>query len=246
MDSESGESILLIELLTILTKNMYIFNIDKIKNIIQDLISQLDMSSVIRFLSPIGNITKLDTEVLNKFKTDSLLTNDLSDEQFSLLEKNFTQNIDKHLNEILPQNVLLNSDVRYPLEITKDCYVSPHKINTDGSSYFNPEILPSAYYNILYLKNSRNPHFEFDLTIYDDDKLLDYNIFFNDNFIISSNANNKNDFISEINKLYDIDITRSLVAQTKQISRKPIYSNKICNLNINRLCCTKRFRFIYE
>jgi hypothetical protein len=52
-DSTNGTCILVEQLLNILTQNIYIFNLETCKNIIQDLIAQLDVNDMVRLLSPL-------------------------------------------------------------------------------------------------------------------------------------------------------------------------------------------------
>jgi hypothetical protein len=96
---------------------------------------------------------------------------------------------------------------------------------------YNREELPSAYFNILYLKNLRNPHYEFDLTISSNidesgkTKLFDYNInavtdnlgrnILKDSSITGYHSADRN---IGVNTKFDLDITRSLEAQTFRVA----------------------------
>lgn len=63
---KSGTCILLKRLLEIFVENSYLFNTQRVKTIVQDLISRIEASALIRLLTPIGNITKLNNDVISR------------------------------------------------------------------------------------------------------------------------------------------------------------------------------------
>ena len=238
LDSQTGTCILMKPFLEFLIKNTYLFNLDKCKEIIQDLISNLDIDAMVRLLFPAGNITKLSNETINSFINDEILSADFNVQVSSNIFDYFnTQPYFIQTPEVFPQNVLLNSDVRYPLQYSINKYqtIRNEESNHNEIVRYNREELPSAYFNILYLKNFRNPHYEFDLTISSNidengkTKLFDYNIsastndlgsniLKNDSITSSITVNHSADRNIGVNTNFDLDITRSLEAQTFRVA----------------------------
>lgn len=115
----------------------------------------------------------------------------------------------------------MNSDVRYPLQFNRY-----HKINDK----YNPQVLPTAYFNILYLKNFRNPHYEFDVNISGNNKFKNYEINLgadNLNHLVITGATSyhKYDRNFELNNLFDIDISKSKEAQIYNIHDENMQKN---------------------
>lgn len=144
----TADSIKIQPLLNVLSEYSYIFSETRKKEILQDLIANLDIFSTIRFLSPIGQITKLNSNVISAFTNDNDLAMDFIKENIFNISNNFNEQQDNQFSpEVLPYNILLGSDVRYALEFQ--------------NNKLEKEYFPSGYYNILSLKNNRNPHYEF-------------------------------------------------------------------------------------
>lgn len=90
------------------------------------------------------------------FLNDPILIHDFTSEQiFDISEKFNIQPEFINTPEVLPQNIVINADIKYPLQMPKTYRTNDEKRTA----------LPSAYYNILFLKNLRNPHYCFDLTV---------------------------------------------------------------------------------
>ena len=79
----------------------------------------------------------------------------------------------------------------------------------DSNKFYSLHSLPSAYANILYLKNYRNPHYNFDYDIQVPTKKYERDYEISVNGITADNINDRN---KKINDLYDIDITQSFEA----------------------------------
>ena len=124
-----------------------------VKNIIQDLIAQLDIYSSIRFLPLSGHITKLNEDVISSFINDGILSEIFGIENIKNIYECFTNNpYYIQSPEVLPQNIMLNCDLRYPLTFSEE-------------EKFTLLHLPSTYFNILHLKNNRTPHYNIDYTL---------------------------------------------------------------------------------
>lgn len=174
LDSETGElnptnadSILIKPLLETLIKFPQIFGDEKVKLIMQDLISKIDLYSSIRFLSPIGQITKLNDDLISAFESNKILKKDFENENIFDITERLTKKLENSFSpEVLPQTAILNMDLRYPLLTEK----------TLDKRFYSAEILPSAYFNIAFMKNNRNPHYDINYTVYSNNNLYDYSI----------------------------------------------------------------------
>ena len=225
LDTDTSDSILIKPLLTVLAKYPQIFSEATKKEIIHDLIGQMDLYSSVRFLSPVGHITKLSDKVISGFVNDKILSANFSDENIFNIQETLTQTQNFQLTPTtLPQNQLLNCDLRYGLQIK------------DQDTFYNQQVVPTAYFNILYLKNNRNPHYNIDYNInLNNAPIIDYNIVYSpkypDNLLnanitngakitdYSALTNNEcpirvinnpvEDKNSNMNRLFDFDITHS-------------------------------------
>lgn len=237
LNGDTADSILLRPLLLILLNNATIFSETHIKNIVQDLIASLDIESCLRFLSPIGQITKLNDDIINNFKFNSILNSDFKTENIHDFIENITTKPDYiDTPEVLPQNILLNYDLNTALNTNNQLPVN---------TFYNKEYLPSAYYNITFLKNNRSPNYNinciisaditnngiidsYDYEIKPEEYLSQTEEEFNKlNSLLNSRlnyanqieikkqlvkSNKKIDRNKAINDLYDIDITHSYEA----------------------------------
>lgn len=190
-DKLSGDSIYLPPLLSALTNYNYKIGENKTQQIIQELITYLDLYSSVRFLSPIGQITKLNNDVITGFTNDSLSA-DFNKENIFNINNCFTEVPDYSITpEILPQNSVLNQYLKYPIKF---------------SAIKDNKYMPSAYYNIAFMKNNRDPHYNINYIINDEhDYIYDYKISSNLD-ITYLNTEDKN---NKFNNLFDIDITHS-------------------------------------
>lgn len=199
-NDNTANSIYLPSLITMLTKYNYQIGDDNKKLIIQDLISQLDIYSSIRFLSPIGQITKLNDDVITGYNTH-ILSSDFTKENIYDINNCFTEKqIYMITPHILPQNVVINGDVRYSLQVNQ---------NINNNKFYDKQYIPSTYFNIAYMKNNRNPHYNINYQINEENiPLYDYKINMERNQInvesILSGDNNE-----KYNNLFDIDITHA-------------------------------------
>lgn len=213
-DDTTADSIYLPPLISTLIEYNYIIGESNIKTILHDLISKLDIFSSVRFLSPIGQITELNNDVISGFKS-SILSTDFTKENIRDIDNCFTEKQDYMTTpQILPQNVVLNGDLRYPLSINS---------NIDNKKFYTLEYIPSAYYNVAYMKNNRTPHYNINYKVNDEDiPVYDYEISdtFSIDYILSGDKN------TEYNKLFDIDITHSIDANTNITT-----TNKFNSLN---------------
>lgn len=188
------------------------FGQDEKLKIIQDLIAHFNLFAPERVLTPIGQITKLDPHVVNAFCNDtfknklSLVFNQnfktsVSADIFEQIYACFTKQQEfTDTPEVLPQNILLNLNLKQPLSI------NPSLNNDKFTSVYS---LPSAYTNILYLKNNRNPHYNFnyEISVPSTQYYRDYTI--TNSQISAGNINDRN---ALINNLFDIDVTQSYEA----------------------------------
>lgn len=167
LNSENSDSILIKPLLETLINTPSKFGVNDIQKIMQDLISKLDINSSLRFLSPIGNITKLNSDVISAYCTDEILRKDFINENIFDINKKFTETQENILTpEVLPQNAILNMDLRYPLTVDPSL----------KDKFYNKSILPSGYFNIAFMKNNRNPHYNINYKYSDSKNLYDYEI----------------------------------------------------------------------
>jgi hypothetical protein len=158
-----------------------------------------------------GNITKLNEDVISAFGSDEYLSADFGNTNITNISDYFINSFDNSVSaEFLPQNVVLNSDSRYPLQFGPNYKIDNH---------YNPYELPSAYYNILYLKNFRNPHYEFDVDISGNNLFKNYTIGLNEHVITSAISTHEHDRNSDLNTLFDIDISKSIEAQIYNINK---------------------------
>lgn len=120
--------------------NDYLFGDEKRIEIIHSLISRLDINSTQRFLNPLGHISKVADEILQTF--DIKTSN-----QDTTLKQSFSE-------YLIPQNTLLSYNLQNPLSF-HDNFVP------------SPAFLPSGYFNLLHLKNNRDPHFNIKLNLFE-------------------------------------------------------------------------------
>ena len=217
VDTVNPDSILIMKLLNIMEKHLYLFGTQQEKNIMQDLIASIDNSSTTRILLPIAQISKLNEQIITSgyavnpilnqiFKNENIVNSNnqvdifenftkIQPEDWSniLIEKDGQQKWTKQLSSTLPQNVILSMDNRYSL-------LYPKK-DTD---------IPSGYYNIAYLKNNRDPHYNihYQLPSTDTNIICDYTINMDIPNYISGNTMPDNTPI--LNSKYDYDLSKSI------------------------------------
>jgi len=213
-NNTSVDSIKLPTLISTLIEYEYLIGKDNIKTILQDLISKIDIFSSIRFLSPIGHITELNKEVINGFNS-SILSTDFIKENIRDIEECFEEKTDYIVTpQILPQNTVLNGDLRHPLYIDK---------SIPSGHFYTKRSIPSSYYNIAYMKNNRTPHYNINYEINENDIPSAFDYIIDENFNVESTIlNDKN---KQYNDLFDIDITHSINAHPYPISSS-IYNTK--------------------
>lgn len=210
VDTINPDSILLLKLLEIIENHMYLFGTNTEKNIIQDLIANLDNSSTMRMLLPIAQISKLNEQIISgspnsfissdilskAFKNQNIMPNEEIIENFTKIQK-YDWNA-QEINYTLPQNILLSMDNRYSLLYPE-----------------NKKNLPSGYYNIAYLKNNRDPHYDIHFKLPYSDTICDYTI--NKNIPNYISGGNINDNVSALNSIYDYDISKSIELTNEDI-----------------------------
>jgi hypothetical protein len=69
---EHGDSILIQPLLSTLIYHSELFSVNDRKNIIYDLVTQLGANSSLRTLHPVGQITKVNNDIVSSFQYDSV------------------------------------------------------------------------------------------------------------------------------------------------------------------------------
>lgn len=177
IDVINPDSILFSKLLSIMINNDYLFGDDRRTEIVHSLISNLNINSTQRFLNPLGHISKVADEILSTFINDDTFNKIFTNEQvFNVagnLQYPFTSqcaqnNKNSFTDYCIPQNTLISYDLQQPLIFNKNFLPSP-------------EFLPSGYFNILHLKNNRDPHFDIKVDLFEDK----YNVpsFISRNFI---------------------------------------------------------------
>ena len=223
-----GDSIVLQTLIDTLATHPELFSTIDRKTIIHDLITRLNINDTARILQPIGQITKLNNSVVSEFQSDKILSGYFKDNNLENTDEIFYINNDNiDTPEILPANVVLNMNLKQPLTIPSN-YLNKFYTKTE---------LPSGFFNILYLKNNKNPHYLFDYKISGD--YFNYDIICVSgiteatnqlrfklrssliqqkselDFIINEKSKfEKFDRNAKINKLYDFDISNTITANS--------------------------------
>ena len=185
MDTNNYNSILLKPLMKYMLENPSRFDNNLQREIIVDLISSMD-NDFDRLLNVGGYIRNIDNSVISSFISGNILSAMFARENITNISKMFTEE-QYYANEstYIPQNVMINT----PLNLT-----------VSGKT---KQYAPTVYFNITYLKNNRNPHYNINCNI--DKTFPEYNISIDSKsakpISISSNLSGE--------QLLDVDITYS-------------------------------------
>jgi hypothetical protein len=205
--TENADSILMKPLFKLFVNNTeqnLSLNAFEQKEFFNDLISNLDVFSSNRYLTPIGNITELHENIITSFIADekNCFKNELI---FDINECFIPHNIHTHTKSILPQNVVLNFDTRTAL--------LKHNSLKNDEKWYTKRSVPSAFCNIFFLKNNRSPQYNIDYVISADITAMEEFTISSENHtpVLSFNPNgiSAHDNAKERNKLFDFDLTHS-------------------------------------
>ncbi len=209
------DSIYLQNLLTTLSLND-VSNTYDVQSIIYDLFAHIDINSIIRAIQPIGAITTVSQDVVDMILSNKTLSTSFLTTSGSIINSFYQTQPYTFLSNELPKNSMFLTNLNESLGYyTNNSIIKSSLKTTDGAS--NP---PSSYLDFMYLKNSQNPHYNYDLNIEDPSgSLKDFKIYTDTKEYVQNSSNNpmsayiskyENDKSKEFNDLHDFDGTMSL------------------------------------
>ena len=184
----------LFQILSLQKYNIFYTN-DMKKNIIIDLLDNLNKQSMNCKVSPLGTISKLANQTKSLIINNNLLLNAINPDKDKAIQNLTKQYPDFYTKNTIPNNTLYLVQLLNPLQFDQN----------------NQKNKPSAYFNFVNLKNMQTPLEDFQITI-PDIKDPNFNIYGNQKQISAyqNGIFQQNNLSTSIVNLYDIDKTKSL------------------------------------